>query len=300
MADAAATLVQQPTVISTWRRTSHLGVCAVLALLIAGPLLGWSEIRRTFPSSGNGPADRDVTLLALGLRQLLQFDAWEQQSPTPRVVEQRQAFEIYIAGRLRRAMQDALHSTGQSARSLQSGPLRARAEEVFRRPVPSPEEVTRAEKVLERMLESWNRLFSMEQDARRRLSQTSLLALIAAIFGSALSPILFRGGMLLRALRFASVTQDGVEVSRSRALFRALVAWMPAYLYLEMAQRTDLLTPAQRSSYMFPVSIRVSLLPLSGTALIALAVFIVGGLFAAVRPTRGIQDWLTGTWLVPR
>ena len=145
-----------------------------------------------------------------------------------------------------------------------------------------------------------NQLISIEQTARRRISLAGLLALMAVIFGSILSPLLFRGGMLLRSLRLAAVSTDGVEVSRSRALCRAVVAWTPAYLYIAMAaQRPDLLTPLQRTFFSL-ASVAPLRLPLSGTALIALVVFTVGGLYAAVRPTRGIQDWLTGTWLVPR
>ena len=36
------------------------------------------------------------------------------------------------------------------------------------------------------------------------------------------------------------------------------------------------------------------LLPLS------LLVFFAGAAFAVVRPARGVQDWLAGTWIVPR
>jgi hypothetical protein len=278
---------------------SHLGVCAVLALLITGPVVNWGQVRRSVPSPGDTEAARDLRRLILALRELRQYDSWEQQSPTAGVVERRQALEIYIAGKFRRAMQDALQSTDPAARPLQDAALTARAAEVFRKPVPSPAEVIGAATVLQRWLESGNRLVSMEQTAGRRLSSTGLLALIAVIFGSIVSPVLFRGGMLLRSLRFASVTSDGVEVSRWRALFRALVAWAPAYLYLVTALRSDLLTPVQRASYLFALITPVDL-PLSGTALIALVVFIVGGLYAAVRPARGIQEWVTGTWLVPR
>ena len=300
MADGAALLVRQPAVISQWRRTSHLAVCAALALFIAGPVLGWVELRRSVSAARNGPADDDMRRLTLDLGELRTHDGWEQQSPTPVIVERRQALEIYIAGTHRQLLQDALQSTDLAARRLQTGPLGARVEELLRRPVPSAGEVTRAEKILQRWLASRDRLVSMERQARRRISLTGLMALIAAIFGSILSPLFFRGGMLLRSLRFASVTADGLETSRARALCRAVVAWMPAYLYLVMAaQRSDLLTPIQRSNVFF-ASVTPVGLPLSGTALIGLAVFIVGGFVAAVRPTRGIQDWLTSTWLVPR
>lgn len=308
VAGAASSLVQQPAMISTWRRTSHLGVCAVAALLVVGPVLGWLAVRRALPVEGrraffysvNGAADRELRWLTLSLNDLLYYEAWERQSPLRGIVERRQALEVYIAGRLRRTMQHVLQSTDMTVAELQGGPLRARMEELYRRPAPSSEEVTRAESVLQRLLGPRNQRFSTEETARRWIWLAGLLALSTAIVGSILSPLLFRAGMLLRSLRLAAVSTDGVEVSRSRALCRAVVAWTPAYLYIAVAaQRSDLLSPVQLSSFTF-ASVAPLRLPLSGTALVALIVFFVGGLYAAVRPTRGIQDWLTGTWLVPR
>jgi hypothetical protein len=92
------------------------------------------------------------------------------------------------------------------------------------------------------------------------------------------------------------VTADGEEVSRRRALCRALVAWMPiAVFVILIAGRMFIVFALERPA---PFLLRGPVFP--GTALAGLAVFVVGGVRAACLPARGLQDWLTGTWLVPR
>jgi uncharacterized RDD family membrane protein YckC len=283
MADAAASLVRQPPVLSRWRRTSHLAVCAVASSVAISWMMSWTTLG-TLPS---GP-DGDQMSEYRAFEQLRQLDDWERQSPTPGVVERRQALEVYIAARFRRTLQDLPKATDRTARR---NPLDVRKEEVSRMPVPSPDEVTRAEKVLQPWLEFQNRVSLMQQKVSRRSTEEGLLALLAGILGIVISPLLFRGGMLLRSLRIASVTSDGVESSRLRALCRALVAWTPAILLA--AQESDLFHEASWTLALL-IPVRFVLWR------ITTVVFIVAGLYAVLRPTRGIQDWLTGTWLVPR
>ena len=82
-------------------------------------------------------------------------------------------------------------------------------------------------------------------------------------------------------------------------LCRALLAWTPGYLYILMAaQQGNLLTPVGRAIPIIAMIAPVSL-PTFGAPAIGLGALIVGAVYAASRPARGIQDWLTGTWLVP-
>ena len=114
----------------------------------------------------------------------------------------------------------------------------------------------------------------------------------------------------MRAMGLVVVIEDGAQTSRVRALCRALIAWTPAFIYILITtQRTDLsLAPMQRVllplvwrqvNPMMAISMPISV-PMSGAAAIGLAVLAVGAVYAAYRPARGIQDWLMGTWLVPR
>ena len=112
-------------------------------------------------------------------------------------------------------------------------------------------------------------------------SRSATLTLIA-LFGVVWAFIL-RGGLLLRACGIAVVTRDGKPASRLRALWRGLVAWS--------------LVPAA-----FWVALRVGVSTRSRSLReeVAIGLFLVGVAWAVVHPTRGLQDRLAGTWLVPQ
>ncbi|HSF99788.1 MAG TPA: protein kinase [Vicinamibacterales bacterium] len=103
---------------------------------------------------------------------------------------------------------------------------------------------------------------------------TVLMAMVALV-----TAVLFRGGVLLRICRMAVVDRLGSEVSRWRTLARAVIAWLP-------------------------IGVGVGLLlldvPWPVAAAIAGVLQLTGIVWAVVRPARGIQDRITGTWLVPR
>jgi len=128
-----------------------------------------------------------------------------------------------------------------------------------------------------------------------------LIAIAVAVFGGVISPVVWRGGLLLQRVGFAAVTADGIEVSRSRALCRALLAWLPASAYILMSARHAVVQmTVQRTDPIMALFVRPVPWPVTGMPLIVLVAVIVGGVWAACRPSRGAQDWMTGTWLVPR
>lgn len=106
----------------------------------------------------------------------------------------------------------------------------------------------------------------------------------AAAFGVLLAYV-FRGGPILRLLGIAVVGVDGFEVSGTRAVLRAAVAWIPAVpaLIAFVAVLRGSLTPA--------------VVTLADTGLVVLVACAVG---AVLRPERGIQDRIAATFLVPR
>jgi len=91
------------------------------------------------------------------------------------------------------------------------------------------------------------------------------------------SAALFRGGLMLQALGITAVTAAGEEVSRPRALLRAVVAWSPCLVFV--------------------LAILFSR-PWLGVG--ALGVAGAGVALAALTPARGLQDRIVGTWLVAR
>jgi hypothetical protein len=86
-----------------------------------------------------------------------------------------------------------------------------------------------------------------------------------------------RGGLLLSACGIAVVTGDGKQASRLRAVWRGLLAWalVPAAVWLGIDGG-------------FTMGVGAGVL------------FLAGAAWAIAHPTRGLQDRIAGTWLVPR
>ena len=91
-------------------------------------------------------------------------------------------------------------------------------------------------------------------------------------------------GVALRLLGYEILAADGTRASRLRVTCRALVAWSPV-LVLLMALNT---------AHPFDDPGVQVLIPLG------VAIFLAGAVYAAVNPSRGLQDRLAGTWIVPR
>jgi uncharacterized RDD family membrane protein YckC len=111
----------------------------------------------------------------------------------------------------------------------------------------------------------------MHRSARAGVALTLLLGLLSAAAVG--------GGVLLRAFGIAVVTANGKPASRLRAFWRALVAWSPLF-----------------AAMWLPLG--VSARHAAGDSVVVL--FLAGVAWAVTHPTRGVQDRLAGTWLVPR
>jgi len=103
-----------------------------------------------------------------------------------------------------------------------------------------------------------------------------------AAFSSLAAALLFRGGVLMRALGIAVVTREGADASRGRMLWRACIAW--SWLPLA-ALLVAILAP--KAGMVAAVTV--------GTILVVGVV-----IWSAGTPGRSLQDRLAGTWLVPR
>jgi uncharacterized RDD family membrane protein YckC len=115
-----------------------------------------------------------------------------------------------------------------------------------------------------------------------------LLPNIASVVSiSLLLAVLFRGGLVPRVLRLAFVDSAGREITRARALWRALLAWMPLLGLVLLADQ------AVVAFGRYP-----------GAAWTAVGVLgltmLIGTCWAIVVPERGLHDRIAGTWLVPR
>jgi hypothetical protein len=110
---------------------------------------------------------------------------------------------------------------------------------------------------------------------------TSLIPAMLSMVGAAVTG----SGFTFRPTGAALVNRRGERVSRIRALWRAAVTWSPIVFVLA-------LFPFSK-----PPGGRVYVL-LMQTAV--MAAMLAAALWAIARPTRGIQDRLSGTWIVPR
>ncbi len=135
-----------------------------------------------------------------------------------------------------------------------------------------------------------------------------------------LSALAARGGIALRLMSIAVVTRNGTLASGSRVRLRAVLSWLPvlAAAAAVFAGHAPLLTLTPQAAPFFAIApslppvfprnlppiffldepsilfVRVALI---AAALVVLA---VGAMSALIRPERGLQDRLAGTWLVPR
>jgi hypothetical protein len=92
-------------------------------------------------------------------------------------------------------------------------------------------------------------------------------------------------GFTFRPFGAALVNRRGARASRFRALWRAAVTWSPIVPTLALLVFSK------------PPNYRVGILVLQSAIMIAM---LAAALWAIARPSRGIQDRLSGTWMVPR
>ncbi|TWT76268.1 Serine/threonine-protein kinase PknH [Planctomycetes bacterium CA13] len=112
--------------------------------------------------------------------------------------------------------------------------------------------------------------------------------LLWVIMPSLLFALLFRGGFLIHTLGIAFVTSKGVRASRLRTLWRACIAWLPAFLFpivvIGLKPVADSTLPGGDTSLVLMI--------------LAVIAFVV--IWFGLRPPRSLQDRLAGTFMVPR
>jgi serine/threonine protein kinase len=204
-----------------------------------------------------------------------------------RRMEQRRAFEIYIAGRFRETITDPATWSSPHATTAIPRSWREVAEEIVaRHPDPSEKELGEATALVRPMLDKHKSLHPFEKmpsPAVALFVGLSCLVIYVAVPGL-ICALLFRGGLVLRILGVAVVTRAGSRASRLRVFWRALITWSPALLAILLS----LLFPPVGTAW------AVSLGALGTTLWLAAVVL------SALLPQRGLQDRIAGTWLVPR
>jgi eukaryotic-like serine/threonine-protein kinase len=275
----AAALARDPATVRRGRRIGHLAFCCLPQVLWMLLLAGYMSF--ILPTRMSNPALNELKDCLLQLERL---------SGLPGEAEKIRAFELYVAGIYRARVEDP--ATWSQRWSILRGPPRLQA--VARRalaahPNPTTADLLAAETVVRPHLEQ------EKVDLERLLSPFGIIELLL-LFGTVgsvgtagiglLSALIFRGGLALRLFGAVVVTSRGNDVSRLRALGRALAAWSPAALgAVGLAIAPERFMTGQ--FWMIP-------------AVSSMAFLLIGAVYAALHPDRGIQDLLAGTRLVPQ
>jgi serine/threonine protein kinase len=274
-------LCQEAAVVSRSRRCAHLAFIGLIPLEFAVVAAVTTYANLTFA--------REYPQYYLFEEHLMQRESLEKdRSSTDAVERQRRALDVYLTSSFQTLWLDREHWPRFFTVVIATHPQRIRLVNDALRNYPTMRaaDIAAATSELEdlrdkasRALERGRTLFGNLQPAFSGIGR--LLFSFALV--SVLSAAVFRGGISYRLFEIA-VVENGVGVSRTRALSRALTAWLPSFLCAA--------TLAYDSTH----------LPLTGVILIVCAAVLqlVGAAWAVYYPSRGLQDQIAGTYLVPR
>jgi hypothetical protein len=277
-------LCRRPAV-SRGRRLALLGGSAAfpaLCAVIAGVRFGFQ--------ASFLPADKELAALQECLVHydlLCQPNIWFGTRPHAR---EREALEIYIAGRFAPAITNKATWERFRPRMSMNDHLRWQAEHILavRTNLPSKEAFDQAATAVRRIIGT-----SPDQGARESLQSlheiTPLVAvrmiayingLIFVVVPCLVASLFFRGGALAFALGIAFVNRKGARSSRLEVTGRNLLAWLPFILFPVVEGRL------------------ASVVGLNGAILLAAGGAMALAAISALLPQRGLQDRLAGTWPV--
>jgi hypothetical protein len=281
----AETQLRTPATVTAKRRATQIAACALVPVFF--PVVTIGAIFLMQRSQTTDPKAYEFQALAG------QLSGMEKRGPnlTDAQREQRELIEIYLAEHLRDEVEDAALVARRfpMANRAKGNEAELAARAVAKHPTRTPAQVKRADAAVAKILAQQTSRLSQFVRPRALIN----LVLIMAAFGSAfvgvlavIGSLVARGGFTYRPFGTALVRKDGKNASRLRALIRVLVAWSPVpvvcYLVVKGSNPVD-----------------VS----AGRALLEAAIFLIfiaGALWAITHPTRGIQDRIAGTSIVPR
>jgi eukaryotic-like serine/threonine-protein kinase len=267
-------LMHQVAEVSRLRRLGLIAGCAAFPVVVSlGLVFGGHMLERW---DQRQPGLWELSQL-LHVRSSFRMP-WVRPSGSP----DDRAFAIYIASHYRPIITDSNQWLSMFALSMVQGANRQFAQQsVADHPSPTETEIREATAAVQPILRGLKagditkqRWFPLLACGVSWIVYVGLPALLTAL--------LFRGGLVQRALRVAVVRRDGEPASRLRVFWRSLVTWSPVLAA--------------------PILIFVLKPVLGVTWATTLTVALVGGLalWSAMLPQRGLQDRLAGTCLVPR
>jgi hypothetical protein len=279
-------LLQKVASVTRRRRFGLVLGCAFLPILMAGATLFGLSMARRF-------MEQQPDIMPLQV-YLMHLSVLEKQSANKDNSKERQALEVYIAGRFGKTISDPVTWTSLIAQGINEG-RRAKARLIVaKHPNPSEQEFAEAKAVAEPLAGGPDMAIFL--GGRSLLPAVALQAGIATLLLALLSifcALVFRSGLAMRVLGVVAVRRNGSRAGRLRVFWRALVTWLPFVL------GSVGLVALGRLLYAKP-AVSEDIVVTGTASALALALFAALAIVSALLPERGIQDRLAGTWLVPR
>jgi uncharacterized RDD family membrane protein YckC len=148
----------------------------------------------------------------------------------------------------------------------------------------------------------WLLISWLERPIAETAAWLPLALLVPALMG-----FIFRGGPAFWLTGIHVLRSDGRRAGRWCCGWRSFVAWAPMLvMYFFLGMLLAKMAPSMLESSQPTTSYQFKNEPdtwfllggLCGGELLGLG-FVVGAVYAVIRPQRGLQDWLSGTWLAP-
>jgi hypothetical protein len=275
---------ETPAFVGRARRASQIAACAAgpiaITLISAGSIVLVSNTTL---------ADRTLFGLEALLDELEDVDESLADKPDPAMEQRRDDIEIYMAEHMAGMIRRSETWENQNIKiGARGGRERARRA-LDRHPARTPEQIRRADATAAPIL-------TEQAQGLARLSNARALAgIVVATFGgtfiaiavfAAIGALATGSGFTFRTFGTALVNRKGQKISRVRGLWRAAVTWSPMIaLFFAFRYGPDI----TKGGYTFLV-----------LDLMLIVVLGAGAVWAILRPSRGIQDRVSGTWIVPR
>ena len=283
MVDQGRRVIELPTVVPLSRRAGNLAILTTFTLMAAlvGGVIGYQNMLTAVEYP-------DWTRLDRHLRRL---EAAQIGGETVDSLGTTESLEVYVAGTYRDNLADS------QKRWPEAFPVSDARRELGFSVSERLGNVTEADLlVAEAELSEYLAARSAEFTIRTSLIYPALVLVhITALFlcffaiSGVVGAFLFRGGPYLYLFGCAVVTTDGKNASRLRATARSIIAWLPVVGCVPYARLNNyFLADLNYASTALVIS------------LLGMFVMGVGLIWTIVRPERGLQDEIAGTYIVPR
>jgi hypothetical protein len=269
---------QRPVLTRGWRALHVMGLTALPVLMSVGTPLMMVHVATVYRQ-----IPPEVHVVSKGLQQLRRADRGRiALSP-----QDRETIEVALAGRYRHVLMDRRMYTQEY---WFAGRVSAeQIERVLRRQATEAEGRRASEQAVFQAIVKDADDETLDLPPPLSMAVESLAIGLGIVAGLALvSGLAFRGG-LMRAMGLELVTTNGQPASRLRVVGRTALAWAP------------LIVVAVLASERLGLGARIGgQIGITTIAALGLLIMLGGAIAAVLHPSRGIQDRLTGTWMVPR